>query len=111
MDKNEAKRALRAGQMDVLTLSCMTHPDEGISQFAKLAELYNMTEQNPAKQHAALLNHGTSRRIMKSSLRLIKMAVLVMLAGAIPGSCPVSAMDIYVATDGSDSWSGRVIAP
>lgn len=40
-EKNEAKKALRAGNVDVLTLSCMTHPDEGISKFAKLAVKYN----------------------------------------------------------------------
>jgi hypothetical protein len=40
-EKNEAKKALRAGNVDVLTLSCMTHPDEGISKFAKLAVEHN----------------------------------------------------------------------
>jgi hypothetical protein len=41
-EKNNAKIALRTGNVDVLTLSCMTHPDEGISKFSKLA-----VEQNP----------------------------------------------------------------
>ena len=36
-EQNEAKKALRAGKVDVLTLACMTQPDEGISKFAKLA--------------------------------------------------------------------------
>ena len=40
-EQNEAKKALRAGNVDVLTLSCMTHPDEGIRNFAKLAVEHN----------------------------------------------------------------------
>lgn len=36
-EQNSAKTALRAGAVDVLTLSCMTWPDEGIANFAKLA--------------------------------------------------------------------------
>lgn len=40
-EENEAKKALRAGNVDVLTLSCMTHPDEGISKFAHLAVEHN----------------------------------------------------------------------
>jgi hypothetical protein len=36
-ESNEAKRALRASQVDVLTLSCMTQPDDGIAKFAELA--------------------------------------------------------------------------
>jgi len=36
-EENEAKRALRAGAVDVLTLSCMSGPDEGIGKFARLA--------------------------------------------------------------------------
>lgn len=40
-DENEAKQALRTGNVDVLTLSCMTHPDEGIHNFAKLAVEHN----------------------------------------------------------------------
>ena len=40
-EKNEARKALRAGNVDVLTLSCMTHPDEGISKFAQLAVGHN----------------------------------------------------------------------
>jgi len=35
--QNEAKIALLSGKVDVLTLSCMAGPDEGISKFAKLA--------------------------------------------------------------------------
>ncbi len=41
--KNHAKAALRAGDVDVLTLSCMTYPDDGIGKFARLA-----VENNPA---------------------------------------------------------------
>ena len=40
-ETNHAKAALRAGTVDVLTLSCMAGPDNGISQFAKLAVEYN----------------------------------------------------------------------
>lgn len=40
-EQNEAKKALRAGNVDVLTLSCMSGPDEGIRNFAKLAVEYN----------------------------------------------------------------------
>ena len=40
-EKNEAKKVLRTGNVDVLTLSCMTHPDEGISKFTKLAVEHN----------------------------------------------------------------------
>ena len=39
---NHAKVALRAGKVDVLTLSCMTYPDDGIEKFARLA-----VENNP----------------------------------------------------------------
>jgi hypothetical protein len=42
-EKNQAKTALRAGKVDVLTLACMHHPDEGIEKFARLA-----LENNPA---------------------------------------------------------------
>lgn len=38
---NEAKKALIAGNVDVLTLSCMTHPDAGIANFAKLGFEHN----------------------------------------------------------------------
>lgn len=41
--QNEAKKALRSGSVDVLTLSCITRPDEGIRKFAMLA-----VEHNPA---------------------------------------------------------------
>ena len=40
-EQNEAKKALRAGRLDVLTLACMTQPDEGIVKFAKLAVAHN----------------------------------------------------------------------
>lgn len=40
-EQNHAKRALRAGGVDVLTLACMTWPDEGIRHFAKLAAAHN----------------------------------------------------------------------
>lgn len=39
--QNEAKTALRSGNVDVLTLSCMTQPDDGISKFAKFAVDHN----------------------------------------------------------------------
>ena len=41
-DKNHAKAALTAGKVDVLTLSCMSGPDEGIRNFAKLAVAHNL---------------------------------------------------------------------
>src|SRR6478736_954340 len=40
-EKNEAKAALRAGRVDVLTLACMLQPDEGIEKFATLARAHN----------------------------------------------------------------------
>jgi hypothetical protein len=40
-EKNQAKAALIAGKVDVLTLSCMERPDDGISSFAKLAVEHN----------------------------------------------------------------------
>jgi hypothetical protein len=40
-EQNEAKRSLRAGIVDVLTLSCMSGPDEGIANFVKLAVAHN----------------------------------------------------------------------
>ena len=39
--KNQAKAALRTGKVDVLTLACMLHPDEGIDRFAELGLKYN----------------------------------------------------------------------
>ena len=40
-DKNQAKRALREGKVDVLTLSPMHQPDDGIEKFATLALEHN----------------------------------------------------------------------
>lgn len=40
-EKNKAKEALRAGKIDVLTLSPIHLPDEGIEKFAKLALEHN----------------------------------------------------------------------
>lgn len=40
-DKNLAKKALKEGQVDVLTLSPIWLPDEGIENFAKLAVQHN----------------------------------------------------------------------
>ncbi len=48
---------------------------------------------------------------MKSPLGMIKMSVLLMLAGTVLSSGPASALDIYVAADGHDSWSGRFAGP
>ncbi|HTJ79242.1 MAG TPA: hypothetical protein VL357_09615 [Rariglobus sp.] len=39
--KNEAKAALWAGKVDVLTLACMLHPDDGIEKFATLGYARN----------------------------------------------------------------------
>lgn len=40
-EENQAKKALRAGAVDVLTLSCMSEPDDGIRRFAELAVAHN----------------------------------------------------------------------
>ncbi len=40
-EKNKAKQALAAGQVDVLTISPMHTPDDGIEKFAKLALEHN----------------------------------------------------------------------
>ena len=40
-DLNAAKKALIAGQVDVLTLTTMSYPDDGIMCFAKLAVAHN----------------------------------------------------------------------
>jgi hypothetical protein len=40
-EKNEARKALRTGQVDVLTLSPIHLPDEGIEKFARLALEHN----------------------------------------------------------------------
>ena len=40
-EKNQAKAALRAGNVDVLTLSPIWLPDEGIEKFARLALEHN----------------------------------------------------------------------
>ena len=40
-DQNQAKAALRAGKVDVLTLACMLEPDDGIGKFAKLGLEHN----------------------------------------------------------------------
>jgi hypothetical protein len=39
--KNLAKKALAEGKVDVLTLDCMLHPDEGIEKFATLGHEHN----------------------------------------------------------------------
>jgi hypothetical protein len=41
MERNIARQALRAGIVDVLTLSCMTFPDAGIRHFAEWAAAHN----------------------------------------------------------------------
>jgi hypothetical protein len=40
-EKNEAKKQLAAGSVDVLTLSCMHEPDDGIEKFATLGFEHN----------------------------------------------------------------------
>ena len=40
-DRNQAKAALIAGKVDVLTLACMLHPDKGIENFTRLAYEHN----------------------------------------------------------------------
>lgn len=40
-EKNQAKKALGAGKVDVLTLSPIFHPDEGIDRFTELALKHN----------------------------------------------------------------------
>jgi hypothetical protein len=39
--KNEAKKALKEGKVDVFVTSCLVHPDEGISNFVKLGLEHN----------------------------------------------------------------------
>jgi hypothetical protein len=39
---NQAKAALRDGKVEVLTLACMHHPDDGIEKFAELAHRTNV---------------------------------------------------------------------
>jgi hypothetical protein len=41
-EKNEAKKALKEGKVDVFVTSCLVHPDEGITNFVKLG-----LENNP----------------------------------------------------------------
>jgi hypothetical protein len=41
--KNEAKKALKEGKVDVFVTSCLVHPDEGITNFVKLG-----LENNPS---------------------------------------------------------------
>jgi poly(3-hydroxybutyrate) depolymerase len=40
-DKNEAKKALKAGKVDVFVMSPLVHPDEGITKFVKLGLEHN----------------------------------------------------------------------
>jgi len=40
-EENEGKKALRSGKVDILTLSCMTPPDEGVRNFTQLAVEHN----------------------------------------------------------------------
>ncbi|MCW3098968.1 MAG: hypothetical protein JWL77_4586 [Chthonomonadaceae bacterium] len=40
-DQNKAKAALSAGSVDVLTLACMLHPDDGIAKFAEFGLAHN----------------------------------------------------------------------
>jgi hypothetical protein len=39
--KNEAKKALKAGKVDVFVTSCLVHPDEGITNFVKFGLEHN----------------------------------------------------------------------
>jgi hypothetical protein len=39
--KNEAKKALKEGKVDVFVTSCLVHPDEGITNFVKLGLEHN----------------------------------------------------------------------
>jgi parallel beta-helix repeat protein len=48
---------------------------------------------------------------MKTLLNLIKKTLPTMLAGALLGSVSASALDLHVATNGRDAWSGRLAAP
>jgi hypothetical protein len=40
-DKNQAKKALKDGKVDVFVTSCLVHPDEGITNFVKLGREHN----------------------------------------------------------------------
>ena len=48
---------------------------------------------------------------MKSPLGLVGTVLLAALAGAISSSRRADALDLYVAADGRDAWSGRLAAP
>lgn len=48
---------------------------------------------------------------MKNPLGMIRIAVLLMMAGMVLISGSASALDIYIAPDGHDSWSGRFAEP
>src|SRR5262249_11244947 len=39
--KNQAKKALKEGKVDVFVTSCLVHPDEGITNFVKLGLEHN----------------------------------------------------------------------
>ena len=40
-EKNQAKKALKEGKVDVFVTSCLVHPDEGITNFVKLGLEHN----------------------------------------------------------------------
>ena len=40
-DKNQAKKALKEGKVDVFVTSCLVHPDEGITNFVRLGLEHN----------------------------------------------------------------------
>jgi poly(3-hydroxybutyrate) depolymerase len=40
-DKNQAKKALKEGKVDVFVTSCLVHPDDGITNFVKLGLEHN----------------------------------------------------------------------
>ena len=48
-EKNQAKAALRAGKVDVLTLSPIWMPDEGIEKLARLVRSITRTFASPSK--------------------------------------------------------------
>ena len=74
-EQNTAQQALRAGTVDVLTLSCMSGPDEGIGKFAKLAVAHNpnvrVTVQElwlPEDRFPFRVPHGPAPNAPKSSV-------------------------------------------
>lgn len=100
-EQNEVKKALRAGTVDVLTLSCMSGPDEGIGKFAKLAVAHNpnvrITVQElwlPEDRFPFRIPHGPAHFAPKSSVDEFNEATMTGLQK--PHAVYFKAMEDYV---------------